>query len=104
MAIFRAFTPGRGGIIELSPASINAIESYIEWCENEVPSQVASKMDVLVNMMALVNQSIARKMSFGPYDPTGMKTDLSVAHSRSGNQENYTELLPWLEGAQARLR
>ena len=77
MAIFRAFTPGRGGIIELSPASINAIESYIEWCENEVPSQVASKMDVLVNMMALVNQSIARKMSFGPYDPTGMKTDLA---------------------------
>ena len=79
MAILRAFTPGRGGggIVEITPQSINAFEMYIRWAESEVPSRIPIEMDNLVHYMALLNQSYARKMSFGPYDPTGRKTELA---------------------------
>lgn len=73
MALFRAFTPGRQrrGLIEITPQSINAIEQYIRWAEVEVPQQLPFVMDNLVHYMALMNQSFARKMAFGPYDPSG---------------------------------
>ena len=57
---------------EPTPDTLNAIGELIEWCEKEVPSQLNFWMNELVFHMALVNQGIARKMSFGPADP-GMK-------------------------------
>lgn len=75
-----AFTPGRGysnAFIQITPRSINAIEAYIRWAEIEVPSHVHQHMDRLVKHMALVNQSFARKMAFGPYDPHGKNPSLA---------------------------
>lgn len=71
MALFRAYVPprGAGAILEITPQSIRGIESYIRWATVEAPHQVPLYMDQLVVNMALVNQSEARKMSYGPYDP-----------------------------------
>jgi hypothetical protein len=70
MARLSLFTPGRrGGLVEITPQTISAVESYIRWAEVEVPSQIPFAMDNLVHQMALVNQSIARKMALGPFDP-----------------------------------
>jgi hypothetical protein len=69
MAIFRAFTPGNRAIMAITPRSVAAIEQYIRWAESEVPQHLPIAMDSLVHRMALVNQSEARKMAYGPYDP-----------------------------------
>lgn len=72
MANFVRFMSSRkGGFIEPTEDTINGLESLINWCENEVPSQLNFFMNELVFSMALVNQGFAREMSFGPYDPTG---------------------------------
>lgn len=68
---------GSGGLIEITPQSINGIEAYIRWAEYEVPNQLPVHMDRLVQYMALMNQNFARRMAFGPYDPTGMRTELA---------------------------
>lgn len=78
MARLVSFTPrGRTarGVVEITPRTISGIEAYIRWCEIEVPGQVPRMMDQLVHYMALVNQGDARKMAFGPYDPTGKNTE-----------------------------
>jgi hypothetical protein len=69
MAIFRAFTPGRRAIVAITPRSIRAVEDYIRWAEHEAPGHLPMAMDSLMHRMALVNQSEARKMAYGPYDP-----------------------------------
>jgi len=79
MARLVNFTPtrGTGRIVQITPASINAIENYILWAETEVPRKVPIYMDRLAAHMAMTNQAFSRKMSFGPYDPTGMNTALA---------------------------
>lgn len=65
------------GIVSISSQSVSGIEAYIRWAEYEVPSRLPFYMDQLVQYMALMNQNYARKMAFGPYDPTGMRTELA---------------------------
>lgn len=68
MARMIAYT-GYGSLLQITPQTVNGIEQYIRWAETEVPSEIPRQMDKLVRVMATVNQAIARKMSFGPYDP-----------------------------------
>jgi hypothetical protein len=77
MARFVAFTPGRRAITEITPRTVSGLEGFIRWCESEVPKYVPYAMDQLVHYMALVNQSEARKMAYGPYDPSGKDTSLA---------------------------
>jgi len=79
MARLISFRParGQGGLIEITPQSIKAIEDYIRWAEVEAPQHVPIQMDKLCSYMAYTNQSFARKMSFGPYDPSGRRTELA---------------------------
>lgn len=63
---------GRGGqqaFITPTAESINAIEAYIRWAEFEVPSRLPRQMDNLVKLMAILNQGVAREMSWGVSDP-----------------------------------
>lgn len=48
---------------------MNGIEAVIRWAEYETPRDLRDAMNALCFNMALVNQGIARKMSFGPSDP-----------------------------------
>jgi hypothetical protein len=79
MARFVGFQP-RGnlkGLTEITPRTISGVEAYVRWCEIEVPQRVPYAMDQLVHYMALINQSDARKMAYGPYDPSGKDTSLA---------------------------
>jgi hypothetical protein len=74
MARFTPFSyrgKGMEGVPLLEPTkeTINGIESVIRWAESEVPLQFRIGMLQLTQMMAYVNQSMARKLSFGPEDP-----------------------------------
>lgn len=79
------FTPysyrGKGvpGVPLLEPTkeTINGIETAIRWAEHEVPLQFHIGMNQLCQLMAYVNQSFARKMSFGPEDPAGTRSELA---------------------------
>ena len=79
------FTPfayrGQGvqGIPLLEPTkeTINGIETAIRWAESEVPHQFYIGMNQLTQLMAFVNQSFARKLSFGPEDPTQRSPQLA---------------------------
>lgn len=64
---------GAALLIAPTKETLNGIAEFIRWCEEEVPRQLPQAMNQLVLAMALVNQGEARKMSFGPYDPTGRK-------------------------------
>jgi hypothetical protein len=72
VARLQSFTPGRGaaGLVEITPQTIKGIEAYIRWAEVEAPMKLPFYMNQLAHMMALTNQSFARKMAFGPYDPS----------------------------------
>lgn len=59
----------RGQLISIDRDSINGLENAIRWAQVEVPQQARRHLNRLVQTMALVNQSYARKMSFGPLDP-----------------------------------
>ena len=59
----------RGRFIEPTQESINAIEDYIRWCEKEVPHDLPIAMGHLVRLMAILNQGVARELSFGRDDP-----------------------------------
>lgn len=59
----------RGNLLEIDKESINGLEDAIRWAEVETPKRVRPALNSLVQRMALINQSEARKMSFGPYDP-----------------------------------
>lgn len=65
---FRPYAAGRA-FLEPDKATIDALEDAIRWAEEEVPQNLRRAMNELVFHMALMNQGIARKMSFGPYDP-----------------------------------
>lgn len=64
-------------LISPDKETINGIEAAIRWAESEVPQNLRSAMDRLVYAMALVNQGYSRKMSFGPLDPGGKRSELS---------------------------
>jgi hypothetical protein len=68
---------GRGAILEPTKETIEAIENVIRWAENDTPRSLRDAMSSLVFNMALVNQKFARKMSFGPLDPSGTRSDLA---------------------------
>lgn len=67
------FTPfaynGREGLIVPTKETIDGIENAIRWAESEVPLQMREGMMKLTQVMAIVNQGHARRMSFGPSDP-----------------------------------
>lgn len=70
----------RGGgqpLIEPTKETIDAFEQVIRWAEQEVPTQLKINMLKLTQVMAFANQGFARKMSFGPEDPTGRNTSLA---------------------------
>src|SRR4051812_5131004 len=76
MARFVKYISNRkGGFIEPTEETINGLNSLINWCENEVPSQLNFYMNELAFYMALVNQGEARQMSFGPFDPSETHPD-----------------------------
>jgi len=79
MARFVGFTPGRGfgGLVEITPQSIKALEEYIRWMEIEVPQKLPIEMNKLVAYMAYTNQSFARRMAYGPYDPSAHHPELA---------------------------
>lgn len=64
-------------LMEPTPQTFQAIEEAILWAESEVPAKIRFYMNELVFHMALVNQGIARKMAFGPSDPSGRATQLA---------------------------
>lgn len=68
---YRNFEPYKSSRAFLEPDkdTIDGLEQAIRWAEEEVPSNLLRSMNELVFHMALINQGIARKMSFGPYDP-----------------------------------
>lgn len=57
--------------------TIDGIEDAIRWAEDEVPGNLRREMDRLVYAMALANQAYSRRMSFGPLDPGGKRTELA---------------------------
>lgn len=61
-------------LIEPTVETINGLEEAIRWAEAEVPGNLRKYMNELVYVMALTNQGEARRMSFGPYDPSGHDT------------------------------
>jgi hypothetical protein len=63
--------------LEPTPETFAALEKLIEWAELEVPRMLRKYMNELVFHMALVNQGIARKMSFGPFDPSQSNPNLA---------------------------
>jgi len=63
--------------LEPTKETIDAIENYIRWAEQDVPHLMPIFMAQLVYHMALLNQGYAREMSFGPYDPTGRNSSLA---------------------------
>lgn len=76
MARFIPYQSSRA-IIEPTRETIIALEDVIRWAEIEAPSRLKKNMNELVYYMALVNQRYARKMSFGPLDPSGSRSDLA---------------------------
>jgi hypothetical protein len=67
----------RGALLEPTQETLNGIEELLRWSQVEVPQRFPYYMHLLVQQMALVNQGYARKMSFGPHDPTGKDTSLA---------------------------
>lgn len=63
--------------MEPTPQTLNALEEAVQWAEAEAPSKLRFFMNELVFHMALVNQGFARKMAFGPSDPSGRASDLA---------------------------
>jgi len=58
-------------LFEPTAETIAAIAEAIEWSEKEVPTELHYWTVKLTEMMAFLGQGYARKMSFGPEDPTG---------------------------------
>jgi len=57
--------------------TINSLEGAIQWAESEAPWKLRYYMNELCFHMALVNQGYARKMAFGPSDPSGRASELA---------------------------
>jgi hypothetical protein len=78
--------------LEPTKETMDGLEAAIRWAETEVPQSLRRGMNELVFHMALVNQGIARKMSFGPYDPSGSNTSQAWRSPEQGIRritENY---------------
>jgi len=56
-------------LLSVEKSSINAVEAYIRWLSVECPKYMHIGTNILCQQMAYVNQSEARRMSFGPHDP-----------------------------------
>jgi hypothetical protein len=76
MARFIAYQSPQA-LFEPTIETIKALEEVIRWAEVEVPHNLHFYMNDLVMAMALTNQKIARKMSFGPYDSKGHDTSMA---------------------------
>jgi hypothetical protein len=76
VARFIPYTANRA-IFEPTKNTINSLEEVIRWAEVESPRNLRRYMNEMVFMMALVNQSKARKMSFGPSDPRQQRPELA---------------------------
>lgn len=76
MARFTPYQSPRAIIVPTKEA-IDAIEGAMRWAEYETPSRIPENMYWLTYLMALQAQGIARKMSFGPEDPSGAKSNLA---------------------------
>lgn len=61
----------RKAFLEPTAETFDGIEEAIRWAEVEVPRELRFQMNRLVFHMAILNQGIARKMSFGPHEPSG---------------------------------
>jgi hypothetical protein len=68
MARYVKWHAGRN-FLDPTQETIDGIEGAIQWAESYVPKMLPYMMNELVFYMALYNQGVARKMSFGPYDP-----------------------------------
>jgi hypothetical protein len=82
------FTPYQSGrkFLEPTAETFRGIEAAIQWAEVEVPRQLRYKMNELCFHMAILNQGFARKMSYGPSDPSGGATEFHelTGHKISG--------------------
>jgi hypothetical protein len=76
MAKFTKYS-SRKAFLEPTVETLNAFEQAIQWAEVYVPKKLRFAMNELVFYMALINQGYARKMSFGPYDPSGTNSALA---------------------------
>jgi hypothetical protein len=76
MARFVRYEANRA-IMQPTVGMMNSLEEVIQWAETEAPTKLRYYMNELVFHMALVNQGFARKMSFGPSDPGGRRTELA---------------------------
>lgn len=78
MAKFVPYYSSRA-FFEPTPETFRGLEEAIRWAELEVPRNIQKAMNELVFHMALLNQDIARKMSFGVLDPqqTGVHHQLT---------------------------
>lgn len=88
MARFIPYQSSRS-IIEPTKETVDALESVIRWAESEVPGKLKTNMNELVYYMALINQRFARKMSFGPLDSSGGRSDLAWRTPVRRITENY---------------
>lgn len=73
MARFIKYQANRS-FLEPTVETMNGLEEAIRWAEDEVPVRLRKAMNELVFHMALINQGFARKMSFGPDDPSGQNS------------------------------
>lgn len=70
------FTPyhSPGAFIEPTEETLRAIEASITWAEVEVPSQLRTVMHRFAQTAAIYHQGEARRLSFGPFDPSQINT------------------------------
>lgn len=67
----------RGSFFGFDDRSLSEIYDLVKWAEVDVPRLIPPLMNRLVMYMALYHQGQARKMSFGPYDPSGRNSSLA---------------------------
>ena len=67
----------QGSFFGFDPKSLNEISDLVRWAESDVPRLIPRLMNRLVMYLALYHQGEARKMSFGPYDPSGRNSGLA---------------------------
>lgn len=60
-----------GSFFGFDDRSLDEIYDLVRWAESDVPRLIPKLMNRLVLYLALYHQGQARKMSFGPYDPSG---------------------------------
>lgn len=66
-----------GSFFGFDPRSLDEIFDLVKWAEADVPRLIPKLMNRLTMYMSLYHQGEARKMSFGPYDPSGKNAGLA---------------------------